>query len=166
MDWPGIVIKVPRVYIKTFWNNGRWALKNGYWRGWCRGVSLGNPRWCLADGFFSNWREFWFFITTRHPFVQPTYFSLFGAINIQRKGKECSLNDTDLWCQLMDLADKAVQKDEHHFDHPANFCLEDGRLTMSDYGSPACIEVIRAYGRRIQDSFDSEYDWDEAKKTL
>jgi len=120
----------------------------------------------LFGGIVDNWREFVFFRKTKHPFLLPTYFSFFGLLNIQRAGEPCQLKDVDLWCQLYELTDGKVFDDSHHFENPANFVLEGRRLRMIDYGSIRTHGVITQYGKKIVETFDPSFDWEEKKKAL
>jgi hypothetical protein len=118
----------------------------------------------LFGGIVDNWSEFAFFCKTRNPFLQPTYFSFLGLINIQRVGKPCLLDATDFWCQLYGLTDGKVFDDCHHFENPDNFCFDKGKLKILDYGSKATHAVIVEFGIKIIESFDVSFDWDEAKR--
>lgn len=120
----------------------------------------------LLKGIMDNWREFRFYRKTRHPFLQPTYLSVFGLLNIQRLGQPCGVEPTDLWCQLDELTQGAVFKDSHHFDNPDNFCFQDGSLRIIDYGGPHVQEVISEFGMKIMEDFDPEYSWEERKKEI
>ena len=101
----------------------------------------------LFNGLVANWCEFWFYQTTRHPFLQPTYFSFFGLFNIQRLGVASKIKKDDLWRKLMALTNGNIIDDFHHFDNPENFCSKDGRLRILDYGDPICRKIILAYGQ-------------------
>lgn len=114
-------------------------------------------KWCLFFGIVSNWREFWFYQTTKHPFVTPTYFSLLGLVNIQRFEEQISRTSVDrnlFWHNLYILTDGEVMKDSHHFDDPQNYCLVDGKLKLIDYGNWRAQEVVQKYGLRIFNEFD------------
>ena len=53
----------------------------------------------------------------------------------------------DLWGQFFDLTDReCYYYDNHHFVNPANFCLENGKLRIVDYGSPATRQVVKKWG--------------------
>ena len=92
----GIAIKIARIYL------GR-TIKGVFNRCFDRRVKTGRLHLLLSYfvyppvvqgglwnnllwGILNNWREFRFYITTRHPLLQPTCFSLFGLVNIQKYG--------------------------------------------------------------------------------
>lgn len=120
----------------------------------------------LFGGIVANWREFVFFRKTKHSFLQPTYFSLFGLFNIQKVAEPCQLQAVDLWCQLYELTNGKVFADSHHFENPDNFCLAGGVLRILDYGSKRTHGVITEFGDKILNSFDPKFDWEEKKKAI
>jgi hypothetical protein len=117
----------------------------------------------LAKGLMDNWREFVFYLSSRHPLVQPTYFSMFGVFNIQLYGKPCGCERTLLWAQLYELTSGAVFADGHHFANPNNFSLVLGRLRILDYGSKRTQGVIREHGSTILEQFDPQ--WKKSLRT-
>lgn len=42
----------------------------------------------LFAGIMTNWNEYRFYRRTKNPFLMPSYFSLFGLFNIQRKAEK------------------------------------------------------------------------------
>ena len=76
----------------------------------------------LFGGLAANWNEFLFYSKTNNPFLQPTYFSFFGLLNVQLLGEKCSLDESMFWNQLYELTDGRVRDDMHHFSNPDNFC--------------------------------------------
>ena len=118
----------------------------------------------LCGGIRSNWNEFLFYLRSRNPLLQPTYFSLLGLINIQQYAKPHLLQNVDVWCQLNQLVGNAVWDDGHHFADARNFCLVNNSLRMLDYGSRRCHRVIQVHGEEIAKNFDPLYSWEEEKK--
>jgi hypothetical protein len=109
----------------------------------------------LFGGLADNWNEFIFFVRTRNKFLQPTYFSFLGLINLQKYGEPTGLNYRSLWHQIIDLiGPKDCRDDAHHFSSPANFCLQRGKLRILDYGSRATQKIVAKYGEKIYDCFD------------
>ena len=117
----------------------------------------------LLGGILANWREFLFFLKTRNSFLQPTYFSLFGLINVQKMGDPCTMKWRDLWYQFCELTDDAVNDAHHHFAAPGNFCFDVGKLKIVDYGNKKTQKIIIEYGSKIVKSFDQKYDWEKAR---
>jgi len=154
----GIVVKFPIIHFVEALK----ALTSDVWKyGWELGYR--GFRNSLINGLASNWIEFLLYVKTGSPFLQPTYFSLFGLLNIQRYGNPCSLRAVDLWCQLCALTENKVWDDGHHFSNPKNFTLDGGSLRMLDYGSSRTFRVVNDYGRKIAKTFDPSYNWDEVQ---
>ena len=118
----------------------------------------------LFGGILVNWKEFKFYWKTKNSLLQPTYFSFLGIFNIQRYGKLCQSRPVDLWCQLRKLTNNEVFKDSHHFDNPNNFCVDNGRLKMLDYGNNKCQLVIMLYGEKISEFFNPMHRCDGSKE--
>lgn len=118
-------------------NNGFWGLKR-----------------LLFKGIADNWREFYFSIRERHPLVQPTYFSLLGLINVQRRGDPLSTEYREFRRQLEQLAGtEQFYSDSHHLASMDNFVQVDGRIRMVDYGSGKTRKVILERGICIWNNF-------------
>lgn len=165
-----IAVKLPRFYI---WNAIRtmfWLVfKHRRWRRiwqftFCHPEMWGTIPHFLLGGIHANWLEFVFYVKTRNPFLQPTYFSFFGLLNIQKAGKECTLELVDVWCNLQEITNMGCFPDGHAFANPANFSLEDGKLRMFDYGSVGTCEVISKYGDKMFQEFDPNFSWEKFKK--
>lgn len=103
----------------------------------------------LFQGMGDNWREFWFYLRHRHPFCQPTYFSLFGLCNIQRAGLPCGRSMQALWHEINEVTDGQAFKDAHHFCNPLNFCHINKQFKMLDYGHPKTQQIISQYGHQL-----------------
>jgi hypothetical protein len=163
----GIAIKFP---IINFWAARCEAcseLKLGGWKHFK--TWLGYPmvvywgfKWCIFRGFAANWGEFRFYHQTHNPLLQlqPTYLSL-GFVNIQRYGETLQVESVDLWVQLVQIAQKDVWVDSHHFANPENFCLVDGKIRMLDYGSSKVQSFILKHGAAIIQRFDPKFRWKE-----
>ena len=157
--WFGIVIKIPviRFYegIKPFLKPKEWKRLKG--RTVLLKLMIKYRRPFLFGGLVNNWNEFWFYLKTRNPFLQPTYFSFFGLFNIQRYGEPCNLPIIDLWKCLYKITNGEVFEDSHTFGDPNNFCFYNGKLRIVDYGSRRTHPVIRRYGKRIIELFNSVF---------
>lgn len=109
----------------------------------------------LFKGIRDNWKEFCFYLQTRHPLLQPTYFSFFGLLNIQRVSLPC---DIDLFVQFYEIIGEAVFEDKHHFSNSRNFARWKDGIRIFDYGSPQTQRIIREFGTRILQNFNPHYD--------
>lgn len=148
----GIAVKFPVFHFVTAWQ----LLFGGFKKyGW---ELMGNAADVLFRGLADNWMEFWFYIRTRNPLLQPTYFSLCGFVTIQRYGQPCSFRDADLWHQLKKLTEEQVQEDGHHFSNSHNFTFDQGVLRIFDYGSCRTRKVIANHGVKISNQFDPAYN--------
>jgi hypothetical protein len=112
----------------------------------------------LLRGILENWREFTLYYRCRSKLLAPTYFSLFGLLNIQRAGKEIDVERVGYLllgeiCRITNN-DHNILKDAHHFSNPRNFCEKDGRLMMIDYGSEYARRIVEKYGNKIVEEFD------------
>lgn len=150
----GIVVKTARFYWRISWENLSHKIRkfglSSAWSFFFSGTeeTTGSPRRLLAKGLRDNWEEFWFYWRFRHSVLQPTYFSLFGLVNIQKWGEildEEEFEQKRIWGQMLDLTNKETRSDGHHFTNPANFCLENQHLRMVDYGSPATRKILRKW---------------------
>jgi hypothetical protein len=108
----------------------------------------------LSRGVLSNWNEFWFYLKTRNPFLQPTYFSFFGFLNIQKCDEPCQSSDDNLWRQFIEIAGNSICQDPHHFYNHQNFCVYKNRLRMLDYGNRQVRDIITRHGTEIYEKFD------------
>jgi len=166
----GIVIKLPISHpisvIKFFFfliKDRKSFIKDGIKRIFFRfftsriGYGVGNFKDAMFGGMYSNWLEYLFWKRTKNPFLKPTYFSLFGLLNIQKYGKLCELEYIDFWFQLRELTKENVYDNPHHFSNPKNFTLENGKLQLVDYGSVRVYRVIAKYGRKIATEFNPDY---------
>src|SRR5665213_2479302 len=104
--------------------------------------------WYLFRGISDNWTEFLFLFKNRKSaFLMPTYFSLFGLINICPLGEEFENgleyeNAKRLWVELYTVTNGDVLKEGHHFEETKNFCIYKGVLKMCDYGGIGVRQVI------------------------
>jgi hypothetical protein len=108
----------------------------------------------LLLGVLENWHEYRLYKKTKLAFLVPTYFSLLGLINIQRRGVLFEMDTVVLWYQMVRISNNEVWDHPHHFCNPANFCKTNGKLQMLDYGSFRSHRVIKKYGEKMQREFD------------
>lgn len=157
----GIAIKLPILHGIKIFGNITYLAKQRRWKALIRNLlyPISNPfgfKYLLLNGVASNWREFWFYQKTRDPFLQPTPFSLFGLLNIQRADLPCSIDHRKLFLQMRILTENEAMKDNHHFDDPRNFCLHEGKLRILDYGSHKTQLIVNRYGEKIYQHFKVE----------
>lgn len=109
----------------------------------------------VLGGLMANWNEFIFWLKTRNKFLLPTYFSFFGLINIQKKGEVLIWEEGDFFVFLQRNSKEKDQVfvDSHSFDNPQNFCIDNGKLKMIDYGSRHCRSFVVENWEQIQNNF-------------
>lgn len=154
----GIVVKFPFIHATTaarqlieYARNREWKRMRVLWR---RSIDERNGFWnLLFGGIYANWREYRFYQDTHNQFVQPTYFSLWGFLNIQQYGKMCTVEDGDelvaFWNELRALTQDEVYADPHHFQNPENYCMHDTHVRMTDYGNKKVQEVLNHFGNKL-----------------
>jgi hypothetical protein len=120
---------------------------------------LTGPKQLLFKGMYENRSEYVFYSQYKSNFLLPTYFSFFGLFNIQKIGKKFEFKNEkekylSFWRQMLNVTSREATKDGHHFSNPKNFCEENGKLKIMDYGSPYTQEVLEKYGEKIYKEFD------------
>lgn len=163
------VLKFPRIYFFRFLTNIFRFIKMGcFLKSWKWSIYSfgGAPRRLLFKGINDNWLEFYYYRKLKSPFLQPTYFSLFGFVNVQKTGKKPSVEGRNLWCQLHEITNGGVWADSHTFTNPNNFCEENGRLKMLDYGNRRIYDFLKKWGYKIHMDFNFSYDWEKRGKEL
>ena len=101
----------------------------------------------LFAGIVENWNERKFCKETRLKCLVPTYLSIFGLVNIQKKGDVlCDISDKSLWSKMCEIMSEKIWEYPHLFNNPSNFCkTQEGHIQIVDYGSARCHGVIRKY---------------------
>lgn len=113
-------------------------------------------RYLLFGGIMANWNEYLFYRETKNLFVMPTYFSLFGLINIQKRGQEITFWEyKDVW---MYICHNSVNENQpfcnsHSFAEKENFCLDGDKLKMLDYGNRHVHNFLRLNGDKLFNNF-------------
>ncbi|OHA19471.1 MAG: hypothetical protein A2836_02295 [Candidatus Taylorbacteria bacterium RIFCSPHIGHO2_01_FULL_45_63] len=154
--FPNLVVKVPivrlRVGVKTIFTE-RKRLHNK--ETWDEEVWWGIG-WCLYKGILDNWREYRFYKNTKHQFLQPTFFSLLGLINFQKRGELIQCDYVKFWRCIHNATDRGAMSDSHHFSETRNFCLNSG-VKILDYGSPRTQLIIKKFGVKIMEDLDLNF---------
>ena len=163
-----VVFKLPRIYFWRFLKSLYHAItKDRFIHFISKGIGSSLSPWrMLSGGIICNWREYVYCRNLQSPFLQKTYVSIFGLLNIQKKGERLTIQDVDLWCQLVEMTDEEVWADGHTFSNTNNFCNANGHLKMIDYGNNKIFDVLKKHGNKIFNDFDFSYSWEERKKEL
>jgi hypothetical protein len=121
----------------------------------------------LGKGLRDNWQEFRCSRNNpNHKFLMPTYFSLFGLMNVQKLGQSFEMEPTHLWLQMIKLIGDGVWKDSHTFAQPNNFCKDGGRIRVVDYGNPQSAEAMIQHGENVWENFTFDFDAKEYYRQL
>jgi hypothetical protein len=121
----------------------------------------------LKSTINENYKEYKFYQKTKFSFLQPTYFSLFGLVNIQLAGKSIHADHNYVYYQAMyillnnlDLQTymKIVGKFNTHNFANRNFCDADDNVRLVDYSNGSCDKNFQTnlmiYGPLIFENFD------------
>ncbi len=122
---------------------------------------LGEPKFRIFDfltfGIKPNIQEYKFYKKTKNIFAIPTYFSLFGLINIQKRGQEINFWDSkDVWDYINLNSQNEHQPwcDHHTLSEIANFCInENNQLQIVDYGNKALEPFLILNGEKLFKNF-------------
>lgn len=154
-----VALKFPRIHLFTGVMSLYRHVKRGNWNdlvfAWQMSIDvpmLGYKR-LLFRGLVVNWREFVFYRRAQHPFLQPTYVSFFGLMNVQRADEMLVADKKLFWRQMREITNDRVYDDPHHFENPDNFCLNEGTLRILDYGSLRTYKVVIRCGKKICEHF-------------
>ena len=154
-----IAVKLPRIHFFSFLSLFLYHVKHGNLLKYLnyQPKVYGSARRLLFRGLIHNWNEFYFYLKSHSDILLPTYFSLFGFVNIQKKGEKFEMKEGDLWIQILKLKNKECWIDGHTFSNVDNFCKENYKIKMIDYGDPDVYCLLKKYGNAIHDDFDFSY---------
>lgn len=174
----GIVFKFPRIYWAYALN--KWRSGRARHRLYKLGKKQGKPfseflreqfvedevdfGWTikafLFGGVLSNWRERKYCKCAgllHRLFLQPTYFSFFGLVNVQRYGKPLSIEDSGaMYSSFFEIAGRDLNADGHHWLKGKNFHLAPDGPKALDYAHKATQRVIDVHGLNLYRHFDLE----------
>lgn len=110
-------------------------------------------------GIYANIRERRLWKRTKNPFLLPTWFSLFGVMNICPYAKNVltreQYNSSKFPLQLDIFSELWSQVEGHTFARATNFCVDDlGKVKLIDYGFKHCEKVIRHCGQGLYDNLN------------
>lgn len=111
---------------------------------------------CLLAGIMANWNEFTFYQRTRNSFLVPTYFSLLGWFNIQKKVEPITFwSGDDIWRYISDNSQNINQPfcSSHTFAEINNFGLDEGYLKIIDYGGHQVNSFLEVNGKKFFNNF-------------
>ena len=107
----------------------------------------------LFQGLFDNLSEFVFYLSHfNNEFLVPTYFSLFGLVNIQPLQKNVCDIDKDVWYHLIkNSSQKEIwDSSKHTFSTASNFSIDkNGKLKVMDYASAGVQKMTKKYGKKF-----------------
>ena len=155
IPWLGVAIKFPLLRLRTAIKNCLFVFKHDKsFLMLCR--NFFDPYWCV--GVAENWREFVFWIETKHLFLQPTWFSFLGLFNVQKLGQPLKVNEIDLLAQMQILTEWYCWESSHTFGELKNYCVDqDGKVRLIDYASRGAQPVILLFGGRCYREFSIQF---------
>lgn len=125
-----------------------------------------SPGKFLFGGFAENWNEYLYYKKNPSRLLAPSYFSLLGIFNVQKRIPRLEIAENNFWTQLYVLTDGAIVEDNHTFQQLENFGYLEKSLYVLDYGSPDCQNLIKEYGQRIANEFDPSFSGDEKRLNI
>lgn len=111
----------------------------------------------LFRGVVANTSEFIFYLRNRNnPFLIPTYFSLFGIINIQPLQRDVCTSKDKVFQHLAKFTEfnELFKHGPHTFAEESNFCVnKDGKLCVLDYAGKGAQNMFLKYGQQFNSKF-------------
>lgn len=112
---------------------------------------------CFLLGILPNIQERKFYKKTKNPFVMPTYFSLLGLVNFQKRGKRIDFwGDRDVFAYLCQNSQNRNQPhlDGHTLSEIENFVLDDdNHIKLVDYGNKQVAPFLEMNGEKLYSKF-------------
>lgn len=110
-------------------------------------------------GIMSNWNEYLFWLKTKDALLCPTYFSLLGLINFQKRVLKLEATEKEFETEM----EIALEKDgkrkawaDHAISNPRNFGNNEGILVIVDYGDRKTQALIKKYGEGLKKMFNKK----------
>lgn len=120
-------------------------------------IDYNYPLYYLMMGILPNIQERRFYRQTRNQFVMSTYFSLFGLVNIQKRGEQINFwNGEDIFRYLCYNSQNRNQPhiDGHTLCEIENFVLDDdGHIKLVDYGNKQVGSFLELNGENLYNNF-------------
>jgi hypothetical protein len=112
----------------------------------------------LFRGIAANIGEFiYYLLNTKNEFLIPTYFSLFGIVNIQPLQKDVCNKQDRVFGHLCKFTEKneLFKYHAHTFAEQTNFCIDkEGRLRILDYGAIGTQKMVTKYGKQFHSKLE------------
>jgi len=152
----GFVIKLPIIKFGNIWSGVKYTKKYGWkasseiWK--IEVTSQHSPFYSMIMGIIANRLEWYFWRKTKHPLLQPTWFSAFGLINIQKYGKPLQYREIGWLGMNMQVVTNQTSHAHvrgHTLGEANNYTSVNGQLRLLDYGSKNVWPVILNYGEKI-----------------
>jgi hypothetical protein len=149
------VVSSPYAILEGVINRCENAIKHNTWP-LARKIIFGSAdkwlsvRWGLLRGIVANWREYRFYKNSDSPLLWPTYFSLFGLVNVQPMAMCHPTWKSGVWPFVRETTLQMAYDDSHVFSEMPNYTVDDtGHLRIIDYANPRGQAVITKYGKEI-----------------
>lgn len=96
----------------------------------------------LFGGIVTNWNEHRVWKNHAHDILVPTWFSLFGLVNIQKRGAEVDQQELDLRNPFLPYLDRMDLELSRDLTNSRNFCRLNRRIRIHTYGSDKCLHFL------------------------
>ena len=96
----------------------------------------------VFGGIVANWNEHRVWKNFAYDILAPTWFSLFGLVNVQRRGTEVDQQELDLRNPFLPYLDRIDSDLERDITNSRNFCRLNRRIIIHDYGSDKCLHFL------------------------
>ena len=140
-----ILIGIFAIKIPNFIDAFNHQDKRPLWRGILRKI-------------WKNWQEFMFYLKHRHPFCVPTYFSLFGLFNIQRRTPNLPKHlEIVFWDGIISVTNDQFRElgfSGHTLTQQMNFGIYKGQCVIRDYTKLRDQRFILEFGEKLQKYLD------------
>lgn len=153
---PWIALKFPRIRLWLAVNVLRDDIKNGNMLNKFQKYDYryaGTIQHAVLAGLMENWKEFVYWRRFGFDWLVPTYFSLFGLVNVQKAGEEFDFDKNGIfWSQISEhFGDKVYEGDEHAFAEDENYVLIDSQVRLVDYGNFRNEDFFAKYEERLRE---------------
>lgn len=155
----GLAIKFPRVYARIAFGNMWDFVRNRQWSDLYAfffeyDYEQTSFSYFILKGFIDNLSERRFYRRTRNSYAWPTFFSLYGALNIQILGNTLGRESKSIYKKIYSIVGQNIIRDGHCFENGENFCRsKDGNVYLLDYASRTSQEILSKHGEELRSAF-------------
>ncbi len=153
---PYFVIKIPRIRpLLGLWRLGKRLFKKELV---ARLKELEQPRQKILkryflEGFIANRQELAYYKAHRNsPGISPVYMACFGLIEIQRRGRAITAENSQ-WKKLLSLFKRNEFDEKTDLLRFQNFSILKGKIRIHDYGNEHTISALNNGALQLLEQF-------------